>query len=179
MQRADGNDDNLFAVFQAALTRLKPHHPVPLSALAGIAEQPDIRAILPQTPSRRALLAARDRLLAGGSVHLTSHHPEALVFSADAAALAQAAVERWNATDPHGRDLGVIVGAALRDHIAGVLWGRERVEDDGLTRSLLLPQSRQTVLRGGRRVCVLWEKIIYCPKPSTLTPPKRAVEAGC
>lgn len=135
----------VLAVFRAALARLRPHAPFSWPVLLRIFEAPDIRALLPRDPGPQVLTAVVDRLLAGGDAQTVDQEPELFVLSADAVARGRAAVERWNAADEHGRDLGAIVGIALRNVLSSVLWNAAAPRDL-TTRDLVLPHIAQLVL---------------------------------
>ena len=151
MPQASGHhqDDLLttvLAVLQAALAHLRPRAPFSWPVLLRIFDNKDIRTLLPRDPIPQALVAAADRLLASGGVQAIDQEPELFVCSEDAVALGQAAVERWNAADGHGRDLGAITGGALRDVLGSMLWDAAAPRDLA-TRDLLLPHIAQLVLQ--------------------------------
>ncbi len=153
MPQASGHhqDDLLnavLAVLQAALARLRPRAPFSWPVLLRIFDDKDIRSLLPRDPSPQALAAAVDSLLARGGVEAVEQEPELFVGPADAGALGQVAVERWNAADEQGRDLGAIVFGALRDLVSSTLWDAAAPRDLA-TRDLLLPHLAQLVLQSG------------------------------
>jgi hypothetical protein len=151
MPQASGHhQDNLLdtvqAVLRAALARLRPLAPFSWPMLLRIFDDKDIRSLLPCDPTPQVLAAAVDRLLASGGVEAIEQEPELFVCSADAVALGQAAVERWNAADEQGRDLGAIALSALRDLVSSMLWDAAAPRDLA-TRDLLLPHLAQLVLQ--------------------------------